>query len=269
MKKLLVTGGTGTLGKTIVKKLLAASHDVRVLTRNRHSSLPAEVTVCEGDLSNWTHLQEFVRGVDTIIHCASNPRDARVTDIEGTRNLLQAIDGADHLHLIYVSIVGVDRSDYRYYQAKFEVENMIATRCTNWSIVRATQFHDLVLERLIKPFDKGSPTPLRIPGRMRFQSIDVRDVANILGDIAKGRAIGSVITLRGPEVLTIEEMSRQYLSALGRNDRIEPGDIPGEMYELFRSGINICENGEVGKITWRSFLEQRAHTVSVSPNAKF
>jgi nucleoside-diphosphate-sugar epimerase len=82
-QEILVTGGTGTLGRRVVDRLRAAGREVRVLSR---SGSPGTV---RGDLSTGENLEAAVRGVDTIVHCASNPLKPRRTDVAGTELLLQ------------------------------------------------------------------------------------------------------------------------------------------------------------------------------------
>src|SRR5579859_5395457 len=76
-----------------------------------------------GDLTSGLGLCEAVKGVDTIIHCASSPKVPQATDIGGTRMLVQAARESGSPHFIYVSIVGTDHSPALYYRAKREAEN--------------------------------------------------------------------------------------------------------------------------------------------------
>ena len=76
-----------------------------------------------GDLAQNTGLAEALSGVDAIIHCATDPKHAQIGDVEGTRLLLAAARESAP-HLIYPSIVGIDRSAYPYYQAKLAVETV-------------------------------------------------------------------------------------------------------------------------------------------------
>jgi uncharacterized protein YbjT (DUF2867 family) len=82
--------------------------------------------------------------VDAIVHCASDPSKARQTEIGGTENLLLAAR-ADVPHVVYVSIVGVDRNPISYYQAKLAAERVIESSLLPWTILRATQFHEFLL----------------------------------------------------------------------------------------------------------------------------
>ena len=121
MPPILVTGGTGTLGRQVVQRLRQAGRDVRVLSR--HSRGPLFVT---GDLATGAGLPAAAQGAGTIVHCAS----ARKGDAAAARNLVQAVarvrTEAGPPHLVYISIVGVDRFPHGYYKSKLEAEVVIA-----------------------------------------------------------------------------------------------------------------------------------------------
>jgi nucleoside-diphosphate-sugar epimerase len=81
--EILVTGGTGTLGRRVVDRLREAGRDIRVLSRSGRSG------TIRGDLSTGENLEAALRAADTIVHCASNPLKPRQTDVAGTELLLQ------------------------------------------------------------------------------------------------------------------------------------------------------------------------------------
>jgi len=139
MTTVLVTGGAGVLGRPVVARLRERGADVRVLSR-RAGGEPGRV---QGDLETGTGLVEAVAGVDVIVHCASAGDWLRPQrDVVQTRNLLAAV-GPARPHIVYVSIVGVDRIRFGYYRAKLECERMIAASGLPWTVLRATQFHEL------------------------------------------------------------------------------------------------------------------------------
>ena len=87
-----------------------------------------------------------VRDVDVIVHCASSPRKTREIDVEGTKRLLKAADRAGVSHVVFISIVGIDRNPYfPYYRMKLETERLIESSPVPGTILRATQFHEFVL----------------------------------------------------------------------------------------------------------------------------
>jgi hypothetical protein len=96
--EVLVTGGTGALGRRIVERFEEVGVGSRVLSR---SGRPGTY---KGDLITGEGLEQAVSGVDTIVHCASSPfRKARQTDVEGTKRLLAVAAGTGVSHLVYIS----------------------------------------------------------------------------------------------------------------------------------------------------------------------
>jgi uncharacterized protein YbjT (DUF2867 family) len=255
MSSILITGGTGKLGQEISKQLINKGFEVNILSSKENPDIQYYSKIYTGDLTDILSLKDAVLNSDIIIHCASNPRNSKIVDIEGTKNLLQIACQKLLKYFIYISIVGVDKSIFPYYQSKFEVENMIQESGLPWSILRATQFHDMILDRFIKPFDE-KPGSLKIPQEMQFQSVAIEDVANKLVSLSIESPTNIIETIGSAEINTIEKMTQIYLDILDRNDKIEPKMYDEEIYKLFRSGVNLCPDYAVGKITWKDFLLQ-------------
>ena len=115
MARVLVTGGTGVLGREIVPRLAGAKHTVRVMSRRSgESNALGDVEWAQGDIMTGRGLADAVREVDIIVHCASSPfKKTAETDVEGTRKLLEAANKAGVANFYYISIVGIDRSSLR------------------------------------------------------------------------------------------------------------------------------------------------------------
>src|SRR5690349_20736702 len=139
---LLVTGASGTLGSVVTPRLEKEGYRVRPTSRRARSGWVA------ADLRTGEGLAEAVDGVDVIVHLASSPGRARQTDVEGTRLLLTEARHAGVGHVLYVSINGIDRVPYRYYQAKLDTEEVVEASGVPYTILRAAQFHPFV-ERLL------------------------------------------------------------------------------------------------------------------------
>ena len=105
MTAILVTGSTGTLGRALVPRLTGAGHEVRAFSRQpRPSSTPPDAWAT-GDLRANAGLDEALAGIEVIVHCASAQRG----DQAAAQNLIAAARRAGTPHLVYISIVGVDR----------------------------------------------------------------------------------------------------------------------------------------------------------------
>ncbi len=253
MSNITITGGTGTLGSEIVKQFLEQKQEVSILTTKEKKDIQGNVNIIKGDLTEKNSLEPAFRDAEIVVHCASNPINPQAVDIEGTRNLLAAVNPDRLKHIIYVSIVGVNRSDYPYYVAKYEAEKLILASGFPSTILRATQFHNLVLRRLIEPADQTGDPVIRVPADMRFQSIDIKDISNKIVDLVLNDPTNAILTAGGPEISTLEEMTEVYLDFLGENKQIVP-DPDDTSFPSFKSGINLCPEHAYGKITWKAFL---------------
>ena len=131
---ILVTGGTGNLGRRVVDRLRGEGCNVRVLSRSGHPD------TLQGNLLSGEGLEEAVSGTDTVVHCASNPaRQTRRTDVGGTQRLLQAAERGGVSHFVYISIVGIDcATSYPYYRAKLDTERVVKGSPVPHTILRAT-----------------------------------------------------------------------------------------------------------------------------------
>jgi len=259
MSKVLVTGGNGHLGKHIVSSLPSKGYHPAVLTTRTIHSESSQVQFFTGDLFENKGLKEATVGAEVIIHCASNPRNFKQIDIEGTKNLLDAIDKNVTKHFIYISIVGIDKSDYPYYGAKLEVEDIIAKSGIPFTILRTTQFHDFVFNMIKTLEDQNSENEdfMIIPSGIKFQSIAVHEVADLLVSFALEKPKGLLEDCGGPEVFSFEKMVESYLGINQKNKGIKLVESEDVRHKLFMTGINLCPNQNLGKETWEEFLNKK------------
>ena len=249
-----MTGGTGKLGRIVIPQLLKRGDKVEVLTTRTNTELPSAVNIRTGDLTNLSILRKTLSdsGSEVIVHSASNFLDPENVDVKGTENLLEAIQKKKIKHIIYISIVGVEKSQYPYYKAKYEAERMIINTGIPYTILRATQFHHFVLHRLIKPLDTKPGEILQLPENFVFQSIDISDVAKMVVELVGKEPQNGTISVGGPEILPLEKMAQDYLDFLNRKDKIEL--VPAEAFKVFQTRINLCPDNDYGKVTWTEYL---------------
>lgn len=248
-KTILVTGGTGKLGALVVGILRDAGHDVRVASRRSGAGLS---TV---DWKTGDGLAAAVAGVDVIVHCASSYRD-----VEMDRKLAAAAAAAKVPHLLYISIVGVDRIPFGYYRVKLAAEQLIVKSGVPYTILRTTQFHDLI--RFIFAVAAKVPPLMFVPDA-GFQPLDVSEVAERLAALALEAPAGRVPDMGGPRAYSAKEMAKMYLKATGRRRLIVPVRLPGKAFRAFRAGYHHTPEHADGRITFAEYLASHSdRTVS-------
>lgn len=250
----LVTGGSGLLGSQLTKALTRAGHRVRLLSRHTAGSNPL-FTAVPGDLATGAGLAEAVQGIDAVVHAASDPRHPVAVDVEGTRRLLAAAQAASVAHLVYVSIVGVDRIPVAYYRAKREAERMVQASDVPWTIVRATQFHPFIVQLLTGLARVPLVTP--VPAGFVAQPVDVGDVAARLVRALADGPLQRIVEFGGPEVIPLDELARSWLAAEGRTPRVANIPVPGAVGAAFRAEFNTTFHGERGALRWHDWLVRR------------
>ncbi len=237
MGTILVTGGTGTLGRPAVEHLRAAGHQVRVLSRR---SRPGLLT---GDLNTGSGIASAVDGVDTIVHLATG---LGRRDVQQTRNLLQATPSTTHV--VVMSIVGIDRIPMPYYRYKLEVERLVAESGTPYSILRATQFHNL-LDRIF-----SVRIPVLLAPAVTLQPIAVEDVAVRLTELVAGPVSGRAPDIGGPERRRLTDLARVWKAARPSRRPVVGVRVPGKVFRAYASGAALVDGPPYGRITFEEYV---------------
>ena len=255
---ILVTGGTGTLGRQVVPRLREAGCDVRVLSRRTREAADG-IEYVTGDLLKDEGTQAAVDGAGIIVHCAGGAKG----DDEATRNLVRAASLAGTQHLVYISVVGadripivsgIDRAMFGYFGFKLAAERAVADSGLPWTTLRATQFHDLCL----KTAQQMAKLPvIPVPAGFRFQPVDAGEVAARLVELALGTPAGLVPDMAGPRVYRMADLLRGYLQARRKHRLMVPVRLPGKAARAVRAGANLAPERAVGHRTWEDFLAER------------
>ena len=273
MKRVLMTGGTGALGREVVPELLKAGYTVRILSRRPDSaSLWSQVEWVQGDMASGSGIREAVTGVDTIIHAATDAggvtydnvsmgaflrkallKHAPAVDVDGTKLLLEYARTAGVEHCIYISIVGIEHIPFAYYRHKVQAEALVRESGVPWSILRATQFYPLV-DALLRVSDTWPV--MTLAADFQLQPVDQREVARHLCSHVQQGPAGMLPNYGGPEVLTLGDMARTWLEARHERKRILKMPLPGKTARGIRQGKLTCPNEKRGIITWADWIRE-------------
>src|SRR5215217_3761188 len=191
-REVLVTGATGTLGRELVGAATAGGQHVRAMSRRSHVGYTG-VHWSQGDLLTGDGVDAAVDGIEVVVHCAT--QGTRDKDVASTQNLIAAAHRVGVAHIVYVSIVGIDRIPLPYYQTKLRVERALDASGVGHTILRATQFHDLIKTSF--SIQRFSPVLWTLRG-VRFQPIDTRDVSARLVELIEIEPAGRVADIGGP-----------------------------------------------------------------------
>ncbi len=263
MDTVLVTGGTGHLGRDVVGLLIGQGRRVRILAR-RPGQDP-DIEWVTGDLGTGAGIAQAVTGVDTIVHAATNSPAARRgqfrlgdfvrspadVDVDGTRRLLAEAKRAGVRHFLHISIVGVQQSRVPYSRMKAAAEDLVRNGPVPWSIVAATPFYWL-LARMLDGMAHRRLWPL--PANVAMQPGDSADFAEYVVECLADGPRGRRDDFGGPEILTMGELARRYQAVRGISRRILALPLPG--FAMRAAGPQTCPDGRRGKTTWSEWLRR-------------
>lgn len=173
--------------------------------------------------------------------------------MEGTARLIAAARRAGIRHLVYVSIVGVNRIPFPYYRRKLAAERLVSASDMRTTIVRATQFFpfvDLVLSAIARlPL-------LLLPTDLLGQPIDAGEVADMITEAIVDERDG-LLEIGGPEVFTPGVAAAEWVAARGERRRIAHVHVPGAAANGFRRGHATTSRAAIGGVTWATWLARR------------
>jgi uncharacterized protein YbjT (DUF2867 family) len=251
--RIAVVGGTGTIGRRVAAALRREDHEVR--TPSRRSP---EYRV---DLTTGAGLDAALEGCEVVVDASNGPpvppSKSRQVLVEGSFRLLAAERRAGVGHHVCVSIVGVDHVPLGHYRVKVEQERVVEAGEVPWTIVRATQFHDL-LGGWFAAAARVYVSPL---AEVRVQPVDVEEAGGAVARFAVGSALAKRVNVAGPEVQDLGSLARMWRDA----HRAHTLDVPiplslmGGLGRALREGSLTCANPDVrGTRTFADWLQATA-----------
>lgn len=241
---ILVAGGTGFLGRSIVAALRHDGHEVRVLSRGGRDnpwSNDRGVSMVEGDVREAGTLADAVAGCDTLVIAVQFPghpvevpkKDLTYDeyDRKGTENLVAAAKKAGVKRLVYLSGVGVGQDRHEpWFVAKDRAEAAVKGSGIAYTIFRPSWVYgprDKALNRFAM-FARLLPfVPMPGPGTAKVQPVHVEDLGFAVAKALKTPAAeNQVIEIGGPQLLSFKQIVRIMLQVMGKKRLVLPAPTP-------------------------------------------
>lgn len=260
MNNLLILGGSGVLGSAVVNELRKTTANFLIGSRQpiKAAAYGPVNQAADGpwrpvDLLTGEGLGEALAGIDTVLHLASAQGNLKgeAKDVVMMRQLLKALKPSKVTHLVYSSIVGVDRVPYRYYQAKLKSETLIQQSPVPYTILRATQLHELVdfaLSKLLR-FPIGL-----VPETGLIQPISAQAVAQELLRLTVGQAGQTLKNLGGPQIYTGRTLARLWQQHQQVRKPTLPIPALGATLKSIADGGLTCPAFASPSQTWEAYL---------------
>lgn len=254
-RPVLVTGASGVLGRAVVDELTASHTPWRAISRHPDAQQRTDGWL-QADLAEGTGLGAALADVAAVIHCATDPSDAQRVDVDGTRNLIVAMEQYNPTaRLVYVSIVGVFDNPFPYYRVKADVERLVYDAPVPHVVARATQFHPFVRD-LLRP---RAGVTMGVSG-LRFAPVDPAWFAARLVDLALAEDPPELSQYAGPETFSFQELAALTAHVEGRRTPFRlPAPAIGGTLRALRDGSNLPgPTAQRGGSTYAEWLATRA-----------
>ena len=228
----LVTGGTGFVGREIVHELHAAGHDLRLLVRHRMSPAAQEIAsryaaeVREGNVRDAASLPGALDGADAVIHRVGIISEVGGQTFEnvhtrGTENMIASARRAGVKRFLHMSALGTrPNAVSRYHQTKWAAEQSVSQSELDWTIFRPSLIYgpqDHFVNWFARLAESSPVLPVMGEGRALFQPVAVQDVARCFARaLSEPASVRETFDVCGPDKLTLPEMLRAILAATGR-----------------------------------------------------
>ncbi len=213
---ILVIGGTGRLGRLVVRRLLADGHGVRVLAKGAAAATDlreAGAELVAADIRDRDAVRTAVQDVDVVVSAAhgmtgtGDPTPATV-DRDGNRNVVDAASAAGAA-VVLLSVVGAaPDSRMELIRMKWEAEEYLRASGVPWTVVRGTAYAEMWADLLRESARRSGRPQVFGSGRNPLNFVAVADVAAAVVRAATDPSLrGHVVEVGGPDNLTFDELA--------------------------------------------------------------
>lgn len=221
----LITGGTGSIGKKLTVRLKNSGFEIRVLARKFSAENDNGTSYIKGDLKETESLDKAVMGVDAVIHLAgiTHTHDSKLyykINAEGTKNLIKACQKKGVRRFIHISSRAACPEGGAYARSKLMAEKTVKESGLDWTILRPSEVYGTekreAVSGLINIVRKSPLVPVIGNGRYSLNPVSVDDLAQSIAATLENKAsFKKTYTIAGPEELTYNELTDKISQILG------------------------------------------------------
>jgi uncharacterized protein YbjT (DUF2867 family) len=233
---ILVAGGTGTLGRSLVPLLQARGEAVRVLSRSGAAAGLAPQAGVEhviGDVRDRAAVDRAMTGARAVVSAVQgfggpNAGGVRAIDGQGNANLIAAAEaaGVDHFVLLSIGQASADHPS-ELFRMKAEAERRLRSTTMAWTIVRPTAYQETWLELVGRPLVETGRTRIFGRGRNPINFVSAADVAGVVDlALADPGLRGATLEVAGPEDLSFEAFVAVVREVTGAEGSVSHVPLP-------------------------------------------
>jgi uncharacterized protein YbjT (DUF2867 family) len=243
MKKMLIVGASGVLGRAAAIHFLQKGYAVSAFVRDPGKVRDLEglgAQVIKGDLTDPTGFSGALQGVDIVLAAAHalmgrGRNSSEQVDLQGHRAFIDTAKAAGVDHFIYTSATFASQdAALDFSRTKYAVEQYLAKSGLSYTILRPTAFMEWHAYRLLgqKIMETGKVSILG-SGRAKVNFIAVQDVVSAIEQVIDSRQYrNQVIELAGPDTLSRNEVAERFGRATGKPFKV--GHVPLSVVRFLR-----------------------------------
>jgi len=253
MKKILITGSTGDVGKALTDYLIKQNYNVFGLTINKKKS-DKEIN---GNLSDYYSLLNATKNIDIVIHLAGaikgNKKILKKVNVNGTQNLISACEKNKVKKIIFISSLDV-KFNTSYGISKLKAEEIIKNSKLDYVILRPSVLYGKKFTKginsLIKIIKRFPLIPIFGSGNNLYQPLYIEDLILLIKQIIdRSKFNNKIYFVSGAEEISMNQLVD--LIVFNLNKKIIKIHFPGLLEKIFLKSenykLNKIENNELIK----------------------
>ena len=239
MKKILIFGGSGMIGRHLIRKLTKNNHLVTVVTRNLHKKgailklggNPGYVDVIEANVFDEEQLNNLFKDKDICINLVgilfeNKKNNFKNIHINFPSILSKKSEEYKLKQFIHISALGIEKAvDSKYATSKLEGEKKIINNFPKSTILRPSVIFSVDDDfscRLLNLLSLLPVFPLYYNGKTKFSPIHVTEICQIISNIIERNICSDIIECVGPEELSFKEIIKKLLNSIDKKRLLIP-----------------------------------------------